>query len=75
MKIPKEYKPFIKAAEAAGWILDVTGKGHLRLRPPRGWRRADDTPANPVTCPQSPSDTYRGAKNFRRDLRKQGLDV
>ena len=75
MKIPREYKPLIKAAQSLGWELSLTGRGHLRLSPPSGFQRRDGSPANPVTCPQSPSDTYRGAKNFRRDLRGQGLDV
>ena len=74
MKIAKDYRPLVKAAEAAGWVLEVTGKGHNRLRPPRGSRRPDGDLAAPVIFPASPSD-HRGPANCRKQLRQNGVDA
>lgn len=59
-----EYGPLIEAALAAGWTLERTGGGHLRLRSPEGAS---------VVFPSSPSD-WRGARNLRSTLRRYGLD-
>lgn len=73
-KYHRDYKALVKSAEAAGWTISVTGKSHPRLNPPKGAKRRDGTPANPVTIPSTPSD-HRGLLNTRADLRRQGLDI
>lgn len=62
-----DMRKLIKKAEAAGWIVDRTKKGHWRFTPP-------DTSIPAAITGGTPSDV-RQWKNFLRDLRQRGLDV
>lgn len=73
-KVHRDYKPLLEAAEAAGWTVTVTGKGHARLVPPPGAVRPDGEPAYQVTMPSSPGDR-RSLQNTRRDMRRQGIPL
>jgi hypothetical protein len=71
----KRLKPFIDAAEEAGWKVEVSGTGHPMLYPPPG--TVDPRTgglAGPVKFAASPSDR-RGDLNSRAQLRRLGLDV
>ena len=75
MKMDKDYRPIVKAAKRQGWQLDLTGGHHPRLVPPDGWKNSEGDLAAAVTFAATPSDTRRGIKNFKADLKRQGLDL
>jgi predicted RNA binding protein YcfA (HicA-like mRNA interferase family) len=59
-----DYWPVVEAAMAAGWTLERTGGDHLRLKAPHG----------PIVILPSSGSDWRGAKNLRSMLRRNGLD-
>jgi hypothetical protein len=74
MKIHRDYKALVEAAEAAGWTLDETAKKHPRLSPPAGKTGHDGRLLAPVILPSTPSDK-RAFLNARSALRRAGVDV
>lgn len=62
--VARDYRPLVKAARAAGWVLEMTRNNHWRLRSPDG---------EAIFFPLSPSD-WRGWKNTRSRLRRAGVD-
>ena len=64
MKIPKHLRQAARRAKAEGWTVEVTGKGHLRWKPPRG-------PA--VITGATPKRYGHGPRNAQRALAKAGL--
>lgn len=63
--VPKDYRPLVKAAKKAGWILRPK-KRHLLLESPDG--------ATLVGFPGTPSD-HRSLLNTRAELRRAGVDI
>lgn len=61
----KEYRPLVKKARKAGWVVELSGKNHLKFCPPKG---------SPVFTSNTPSDG-RAIKNLVSLLRKRGLNV
>ncbi len=66
-RVPREYRPLVEAARAAGWTVTQTRNSHLRLVPPS----KDGTP---IVLAGSPSD-HRAILNARASLRRQGVSV
>jgi hypothetical protein len=64
----------IKAAEAAGWTVEMTKNCHVKFSPPPGARDRSGSPAGPVFTGSTASD-HRAVKNLRAQLRRSGLDV
>jgi hypothetical protein len=64
LKIPKHLKQAARRARAEGWTIEVTGKGHLRWRPPRG---------QAVITGSTPKRRGHGSRNERRAFAKAGL--
>ncbi len=64
--VPKDYRPFVKAAVAAGWELKQPKKGHPRLISPNG--------RTMIVLP-STSVSRRSVLNIRADLRRNGVAV
>jgi hypothetical protein len=64
LKIPKHLKPAARRARAEGWTIEVTGKGHLRWRSPRG-------PS--VITGSTPQRYGHAPRNERRKLTRAGL--
>jgi len=73
LKIHKDYRRLIEAAEAAGWTLDpvMDGKGHIRIRPPDGWEHGGGG-GRSISMAQSPSDR-RTLLNTRARMRRAGI--
>lgn len=61
--IHRDFRPLVRAARAAGWTVDNTARGHLRLTSPTG---------AVVVTGGTPSD-YRAPRHLRSRLRKEGL--
>lgn len=74
-KIPKQYRPYIDAAVAAGWTLDFTASGHPRLNPPKGtvdpYRGGL---AAPLTMPGTAYDGGSSSK-LASHLRRYGITL
>lgn len=70
----KRLKPYIQAAEAAGWTVEISRNGHFMFYPPRGTQHPAGGLAGPVKASASPSDV-RAHKNMIADLRRLGLNV
>lgn len=66
-RIPKDLRLLVRRAQDEGWVLDVTAKMHPRLTSPDGRRS--------VVMASSPRSVRSCLVNFRRDLRKAGLDL
>jgi hypothetical protein len=64
VKVPRHLRPLARRARAEGWVIEVTGKGHLRWRPPGG--RA-------VITGSTPERYGHGPANARRALARAGL--
>jgi hypothetical protein len=64
VKIPKHLKPLARRARAEGWLITVTGSGHLRWKPPRGPY---------VITGATPQRRGHGPRNARRELARAGL--
>lgn len=58
-------RELVRAAQAAGWRVELTGGGHVKFLPPGG---------RPVFGSQTPSDPSAW-RNMRSDLRRAGLEV
>ena len=65
LRVPKEFKPLVRAAQDEGFSLTRLRNGHLSLQHPDG-RRSD--------IPSSPGDR-KGVLNQRAALRKLGVCV
>jgi len=63
-KVPKHLKQAARRARAEGWTIELTGRNHLRWKPPRG--RAVITGSTPQRNGHSP-------RNEQRSLAKAGL--
>ena len=59
-----DFRDIVKEAEAQGWRLERTSKGHVKMIPP------DKGP--PVFTSGTPGD-YRALKNFLGKLRRRGF--
>lgn len=64
--VPKDYRPFVKAAVEAGWQLKQPKKGHPRLVSPDG---------RVMVVLPSTSVSRRSVLNIRADLRRNGVSV
>lgn len=62
-----DIRAIARAAEAQGWRVDRTKRGHWRFRPP-------DPSQGIVYHSGTPSDT-RAVKNLIADLRRRGLEL
>jgi hypothetical protein len=62
-RIQRDLRPIVKAALKAGWRVQTTRRGHLKLRSPRGAL---------VVLGNTPSDR-RAYRNARAHLRRAGL--
>lgn len=72
---PRHLKPYVKAAEAAGWLVETRKNGHVYFVPPKGTKYGtSDELAGPVKASATPSDR-RAMKNMVADLRRRGLEV
>lgn len=58
-------RELVKAAQAAGWRVELTGGGHVRFLPPEG----------PVVFGSQTPSSPAGWRNLRSDLRRAGLEV
>lgn len=65
--VSREMKKLLAVAEAAGWEVGRTKKGHLRLIP------AD--PTLPIIVTGSTPSDHRAIRNFKSQLRRAGLPV
>lgn len=61
----KEIKRLRKKAEAQGWTVDKTTRGHWRFKP-------KDKSVSPAVTSGTPSD-WRSWKNFKADLKREGF--
>lgn len=61
--IHRDLRPLVRAARAAGWTVDHTRRGHLRLTSPTG---------AVVVTGGTPSD-FRAPQHLRSRRRKEGL--
>lgn len=66
LKVPKDYRRLVRAAEDAGWTLSLTGKGHPKLTSP------DGSYATPIP---SSSGARALHKSITLRLRSHGVDV
>lgn len=73
-RVPRDLRGVVKAAEAQGWVLDFTKRGHLRLSPPRGKADAQGNLLSPVVFAGTSSD-WRGNRNGIAALRRAGVKV
>ncbi|HYQ69096.1 hypothetical protein [Actinophytocola sp.] len=64
LKLSKEIRPLINAAEAAGWTTARTRSNHLRLLAPNG--------VDAVLVSHTASD-WRARNNLRADLKRHGV--
>lgn len=67
MKVPEEFRGLLAAAQKAGWCLERSGSGHLRLVPPDGGKS--------IYCAMTPGRGGRQRRNLRADLRRRGVKV
>jgi hypothetical protein len=65
LKVPEPLRRLAAAARADGWLLTVTGGGHLKWMPPQG--------GAPVFTASTPGD-WRSSRNARAKLRRAGLN-
>jgi hypothetical protein len=63
VRIPRDLRQLARRAEAAGWIITLTGSNHLAWKPPSG---------QTVFCPSTPSD-HRSVQNVIGKLKRAGL--
>lgn len=70
----KRLKSYVRAAEAAGWRVELSGSGHWMFYPPKGTQHPAGGLAGPVKVSATPSDG-RAHKNMLADFRRLGLDV
>lgn len=62
LRIPEPYRDLARAARKAGWVIEPSGKGHLRWTAPDGsWVITAATPSS------------WGARDDRAKLRRAGL--
>ncbi len=66
MKVPKDYRPMVRAALDAGWRIKETAKGHIKLMSPDG--------ETSVILPSSSRST-RGIQNVASILKKAGVSA
>lgn len=65
-KVPKDYKPLVKAAKKAGWS-SRNGTKHFIMVSPDGTQQ--------VAIPGSPGANKRSLENTRADFRRAGVPV
>jgi hypothetical protein len=61
----KEFKQIVKIAESKGWVVQLTGGGHLKWTSPTG---------QIVFSASTPSDG-RAVKNLVSELRRHGITI
>jgi hypothetical protein len=64
---PKYLRPYVKAAEQAGWRVEPTKSGHVRFLP-------SDKTCRAIVAASTPSEC-RGELNLRAALRRAGLEL
>lgn len=65
MRMSSEWRELRKAAEQQGWLITVTGKCHLKWKPPQG---------GPIFSAGTPSDR-RSYANTKAMLTRAGLKL
>jgi len=63
--IPKDFRPMVDAALAAGWTISTAASGHVKWKSPEG----------KMVVTSCSSVNRRGVRNARSDLRRMGLDI
>lgn len=70
-KIGEDQRAWMELAEAEGWSVKITERGHLVFVPP-----VSSEDRRPVVVPgRKFKAVNRGAKNARSELRKRGLSI
>lgn len=59
----KDMRKVAKQAQKEGWVITLTGNNHLKWKSPEG-----------ITLFSPLTGSYRGWKNFRAMLRRNGFD-
>lgn len=67
MKLPKDWKPLLRAATRQGWVIVPTKSNHIKLRSRDGKKQ--------ISMPSSPSDNQRGLKNMKAQMRRAGIKL